>query len=277
MRQMDRVALFVDAGYLFAGGSKRITGHADPVPRKRIKLDNAAVCDFLREIARETNLDLLRIYWYDGVYAGEPNPQQNALSYSPCVKVRLGVITGSGKQKGVDSLIVTDMINLSRNRAMASAILLAGDEDLRVGMQQSQEQGVHVHLVGWPESQSNLLKQEADSLREISLNEVQRFMSIQAEPSLVQVAVPVPAAGQDPLRAVAESVLAALSPEDRSYMAQAAKVDPHASVPREIDRRLLASFCTHTGQSELKDDEKRALRATFREVALEHARYPAKA
>ena len=53
-----------------------------------------------------------------------------------------------GEQKGVDSLIVTDMINLARNRAISDAVFVSGDEDLRVGVQQAQEFGVRVHLVG---------------------------------------------------------------------------------------------------------------------------------
>jgi uncharacterized LabA/DUF88 family protein len=52
-------------------------------------------------------------------------------------KVRLGFVNRAGEQKGVDSLIVTDMISPARNRAMADAVLRSGDEDLRVGVIQS--------------------------------------------------------------------------------------------------------------------------------------------
>ena len=51
-------------------------------------------------------------------------------------------MNSSGPAKGVDSLIVTDMITLARNGAMSDAVLLSGDEDLRVGVQQAQEFGV---------------------------------------------------------------------------------------------------------------------------------------
>ena len=45
------------------------------------------------------------------------------------VKIRLGFINSVGEQKGVDSLIVTDLIELARQKAVCDAILLSGDED----------------------------------------------------------------------------------------------------------------------------------------------------
>ena len=58
------------------------------------------------------------------------------------------------------------MIALARNRAISDAVLVSGDEDLRVGVQQAQEFGVRVHLVGIKPgrgSQSLFLLQEADT------------------------------------------------------------------------------------------------------------------
>ena len=78
----------------------------------------------------------------------------------------------------MDSLIVTDMITLARNRAMASCVLLCGDEDLRVGVQQVQEHGVRVHLlgVGRVENQSGFLKQEADNTHKWLMNVLTEFL-----------------------------------------------------------------------------------------------------
>ena len=271
---MDRAALVVDAGYLFAQGSRQLTGQAEPVPRKRISLDNEATCELLRGVAKDTGLDLLRIYWYDGVHAGELNQQQLGLSFCAGVKVRVGAISGAGKQKGVDSLIVTDMITLSRNRAMVSAVLLAGDEDLRVGMQQSQEQGVQVHLLGWTGSQSGLLRQEADSVREITLEELKRIMSIQPPDAVPAPIVPARVESRDPYLAVAESVAETLSPQDLMNTAAAAETNPRGFVSRELDRLLLASLCAALGRTVLEDDERRNLRDVFRAVVLRRAERP---
>jgi hypothetical protein len=80
------------------------------------------------------------------------------------VKLRLGRISG-GKQKGVDSLIVRDFMTLARERAMVTAYLLAGDEDLREGVVAAQDMGVRVIVVGIPglrNNQAETLIREAD-------------------------------------------------------------------------------------------------------------------
>ena len=143
---MDRVAVFVDAGYLFAQGSIELCGAK--LARGRINLDHNALAAKLKSFAEDASkLPLLRIYWYDGTSQG-PTSQHITLAGMADIKVRLGFVNSQGQQKGVDSLIVTDMITLARNRAMAECILLSGDEDLRVGVQQAQEFGVRVHVLG---------------------------------------------------------------------------------------------------------------------------------
>ena len=132
---MNRVAVFVDAGYLFAQGSIELCGAK--LTRGEFVLDHNAVVAKLQAFAEATSeLPLLRIYWYDGTSQG-PTPQHITLAGQANVKVRLGFVNSQGQQKGVDSLIVTDMITLARNQAMAECVLLSGDEDLRVGVQQA--------------------------------------------------------------------------------------------------------------------------------------------
>src|SRR6266545_2548466 len=117
---MMRVAVFVDAGYLFAQGSALLTGQ--PRPRREVELDLDRILSALEELAcRLSGVPLLRIYWYDGTDSG-PTPQHLAVAYKPCVKLRLGFVNTAGEQKGVDSLIVTDMITLARNGAMSDAL-----------------------------------------------------------------------------------------------------------------------------------------------------------
>ena len=121
---------------------------------------------------------LLRIYWYDGLLGTRPSIEQEELARSDNVKVRLGTET-AGQQKGVDSLIVTDLIELARNHAITDALLVSGDEDLRIGVQIAQSFGVRVHLLGIEPSrgnQSNLLRQEADTTGEWSKNDISKFL-----------------------------------------------------------------------------------------------------
>ena len=174
---MDRVAVFVDAGYLFAQGSKELCG--TKLTRANIRLDHEVLIATLKDIAQSlSGLPLLRIYWYDGTSQG-PTPQHITLADQADIKVRLGFVNPRGEQKGVDSLVVTDMLTLARNGAMAECVLLSGDEDLRVGVQQAQEYGVRVHLLGIRPargSQSPFLLQEADSTHEWTSDELGAFL-----------------------------------------------------------------------------------------------------
>ena len=92
---------------------------------------------------------LLRTYWYDGLpRANRPTPDQNEISDAADNKLRLGMVNSQGEQKGVDSLIVTDLIELARNRAISDALILSGDEDIRIGVQVAQTYGIRIHLLG---------------------------------------------------------------------------------------------------------------------------------
>ena len=161
---MERVAVFVDAGYVFAQGSFELCG-AKFDPRRDGSRPQGRSDQAEDVRGSRVGLPLLRIYWYDGTSQG-PTSQHITLAGQEDVKVRLGFVNSRGQQKGVDSLIVTDMITLARNRAMAECVLLSGDEDLRVGVQQAQEYGVRVHLLGIKPARGNqsmFLLQEADA------------------------------------------------------------------------------------------------------------------
>ena len=102
-------AVFVDAGYLYAAGSKLISGTKHR--RDSLALDIDQVLAALQEsVASLTpRSPLLRVYWYDGVLRTGPTAQQRQLAQTDHVKLRLGVLAFSGRQKGVDSLVVTDL------------------------------------------------------------------------------------------------------------------------------------------------------------------------
>jgi uncharacterized LabA/DUF88 family protein len=174
---LDRTAIFVDAGYVFASGSKLLAG--DKLARSELRLEHDVLLALLVGLATElTQLPLLRIYWYDGA-SGAANPAQVALSYRPNVKLRLGSVTERG-QEGVDELIASDLVTLARNRAIADALLLSGDDDLRPAVEEAQQLGVRVHLLGIPkarENQAAALVQAADGTRELSEAEVRGFLS----------------------------------------------------------------------------------------------------
>src|SRR6266540_6388977 len=85
---MDRVAIFIDAGYFFAQGSIALTGQK--CQRSEIIVDFDKLLSELEEFAKKVSgHQLLRIYWYDGTSTG-PSAQHTLLAFKPRVKVRLG-------------------------------------------------------------------------------------------------------------------------------------------------------------------------------------------
>ncbi len=254
---MDRVAVFVDAGYLFAQGSLLVAG--EKLHRSELHLDHDKVIATLAELATEvSSLPLLRIYWYDGSSSG-PSTQQLALAFRANVKLRLGFVNQHGQQEGVDALIVTDLINLARNRAMADALVLTGDGDLRVGIQQAQELGVRVHLLGIEparENQSPALVQEADTVHELR----KEVLSTLIERTHGHFPGPVPSSGDDsPLVAAAEMIAGQLTDDEVDALLRESS---GGSVPTEVDRRLLVEGSRRTGEP-LSPHDKRLVRETF--------------
>ena len=199
-----RIAVFVDAGYLYAQGSIAITKAKKPKPREELNLDVQKFLAKLRELTKELapNKSLLRIYWYDGAVPGRLNESQVKLAMTDDIKLRLGRLHEDGQQKGVDSLIVTDLIELARNRSITDALLISGDEDVRVGVEIAQTHGIRVHLLGIhpaDESQSELLRREADTRRVWDADGVRSFLEHQARSKPIPVVTQRAAATKSPL------------------------------------------------------------------------------
>jgi uncharacterized LabA/DUF88 family protein len=265
------VAVLVDAGYVFAQGSILLAGRR--LPRGEIALDHSAAVRAFAEFAeRVSGARLLRVYWYDGTSTG-PTAQHLTLAHLDNVKVRLGFVNSVGEQKGVDSLMVTDMITLARNRAVTDAVLVSGDEDLRVGVQQAQEFGVRVHLVGIKPSrgsQSLFLLQEADTTHEWTHPEVCRFLACRVKPGIEDAAAPPSAnvvapfgsvgAETDLLRHLATTVAAPLDKTELAALIEA--FERTRQLPKDVDRQLLSG-----GRSALRRDldptEKKRVRSAF--------------
>lgn len=269
---MDRTAFFVDAGYLFAQGSVALSGKK--LPRGHLAFDAERAAKALADLATKiVNLPLLRIYWYDGTSTG-PTSQHISLAHLAGVKVRLGFVNSVGEQKGVDSLIVTDMINLARNGAMTDAVLLSGDEDLRVGVQQAQEYGVRVHLVGIKPSrgsQSLFLLQEADTTLELVADDLSSFLSVKTAPAQAPASVAPAAEGSLEERAVTESSADTLAQVANKVAADVPAADLEALVesieksgqtPKEFDGQLLGKSRTRLG-AYLDSSQKTEIRVLF--------------
>ncbi len=266
---MDRCSVFVDAGYLFAQGSALLAGSRRR--REDIRLDIAGVRSALQDAAAMVapGVPVLRIYWYDGAPMGRLSAQQYALAETDGIKLRLGALNLGGEQKGVDPLIVSDLVELARNRSICDAVLVTGDDDVRLGVLVAQSYGVRVHVVGIEPAratQSRLLRMEADSLMEWGAARVSAFLSMRDEPAATPPPTPVvDGESATPLMTVVSAFVSALSPDQmqgaRSF-AQAA-----GGLPPDIDRRLLPVCRTAIGRN-LDASERRHVRAIARDMLL---------
>ena len=288
---MPQIAVFVDAGYLYAQGSALLKGRK--LSRESIRLSEKEALDQLGETACTVAPDcrLLRIYWYDGVLrSNRPSIEQDLIGQSANTKLRLGLVNSRGQQKGVDSLIVTDLIELARNRAITDALILSGDEDIKIGVQVAQTFGVRVHLLGIKPakgSQSDNLMMEADTCHEWNEAIVGRWMHCDDVATDLPVQPPAVASGTDNSSAAAQPPFASGSPstpdEFRAIVAveatnmiealSATDLERHAQfldanpgrIHSEIDRRTLASLRNQLDR-DLTDAERKEYREAFAAV-----------
>ena len=223
-------------------------------------------------VTTKTNgAQLLRIYWYDGLLGARPSIEQEELARTDNVKVRLGTVT-AGQQKGVDSLIVTDLIELARNHAISDAVLLSGDEDLRIGVQIAQSFGVRVHLLGIEPSrgnQSNLLRQEADTTDEWSKGQIAEFLKDidnKNDAPMLPTAELVPAVPiedeDDALGRVVGEIIGSM--DDREVGSVAGILaQSHHGIPYDYDKKLLG-YGRRSLARDLSTPEKLHIRDKFR-------------
>jgi hypothetical protein len=255
---MDRSAIFVDAGYLFAAAGQLVCG-----TRSRAQLDcdaRALTSDLAAWVhGHSGGLDSLRTYWYDGAANAVPTAQHEQIGGFSYVKVRLGRLI-QGEQKGVDALIYRDLMTLARERAIARAYVLSGDEDLREGVVAAQDMGVQVVLLGIPTSQrtnqSAALIREADEHVVLSKEHWARFFAPRATSAPQQNASP----------AEAQAAGRAFAVDWISKAKGADLADLHGQrpkIPREIDVPLLLEAEKPLGSLRERQDLKREVRAGF--------------
>jgi len=281
---MKRHAIFVDAGYVFAQGSVSLSG--SKTPRTQLKLDATEIIAQLSALAlaMSAGVPLLRIYWYDGAWNG-PTVEHLALANTENVKLRLGTINSAGEQKEVDSLLVTDLIDLARNQSICDATVVTADSDVRVAVQIAQTFGVRVHLIGLEPSrvsQSPSLRQEADTVHEIAKADVAKFLKILAPAppkppiatspgsfaaALTNVSASQAASVKTVDQVIDDAIQQTLAVPNSDIPALKAALSASTGVPTEYDRRLLG-ICRTLLQRDLTGDERREMRDLFKKKVL---------
>ncbi len=225
---------------------------------------------------------LLRVYWYDALLGPRPSLEQMTIAHLAGVKIRLGSLNNAGEQKGVDSLIVTDLIDLARNRAVSDAVVLvSGDEDLRVAVQVAQTYGVRVHVLAVDDPKKNVstaLQMEADSVETLDEQWLQKHVAITSADvrsvSTLSAAAPVSMVAPAPNNNVSQAEMSldvAVQCVCNELVTKTAggevqqlnsHFDSNTTVPPEYDGKLIAKTATLIGRK-LMAEEKRFARGIF--------------
>lgn len=271
---MFQIAVFVDAGYLYAQGSALLAGSKQP--RQRVRLNVPAMLADLRTEARtvEPTARLLRIYWYDGlIRGGILTLDQRTVAESEDVKCRFGIVNSRGEQKGVDSLIVTDLIELARGQAISDAVIMSGDEDIRVEVQVAQSFGIRVHLLGIQPargSQSPDLVAEADTLHEWAKNRVETWMTVVGgDPTFQSDAQPLLEGDEAWLTSAIAARAGVIEPKEARDLYDYAQANRN-QLPPDFDRPSLATARNAIGR-DLSPDERKVFRGRLLEALRQRA------
>ncbi|MER0246084.1 NYN domain-containing protein [Streptomyces sp. HSW2009] len=235
-------AIFVDAGYVYAAAGRLVAGTED---RRAFELDTEGLIEAFIDRARTIFPDsrLLRVYWYDGARRRIHTAEQQRIAELPDVKVRLGNLNANNQQKGVDSLIRSDLESLARHRAIGDAVLIGGDEDLVSAVEAAQGYGARVHLWGIEaatgRNQAEPLLWEVDSQRTFDLEFCKPYVmrrAVTTEPPGELAGGHLPS--RDDVRFVGAQVAAQwLASRGRATLADL--LPGHPYLPGSVDQELL--------------------------------------
>lgn len=275
------LAIFVDAGYLFKQGALAAFGSS--LGRHETTLDAKLFVGKLTDWVglQYPHNEMLRTYWYDGSKDGVPSPEQLEVAALAYVKFRRGRINSSGQQKGVDTLIVRDLMVLSQERSIQRAIVLSGDEDLREGIEYAQDRGVHVAVLGikakGTTSQSRELVREADHVLfvpdELIKSALSRTALIEYPTTALPPSGPTPPTPQGTVVPIVvpeyDAVIVAAANCAEVWLAGATREEVAAlfagrpSLPATLDGGLLRYIVKQTGIYTLDDLQRRGARVAF--------------
>ena len=155
----DRVAIFIDGSNLY---------HALRSNFRRYDLNFAEFTNKLRGERR-----LFRTYYYnvlqDPSQRAEGSREQqeflNALRDTPYLEVRLGgtkLSQGIPVEKGIDVMLVTDLLHFAWNGLYDVAVLVSGDSDFAYALQAVKNMGKHVEVAYFESNVSRDLLNVAD-------------------------------------------------------------------------------------------------------------------
>lgn len=276
---MDRYVVMVDAGYLLRQSIEIVSKRSSSERKYLAITDLPKLKQLLLDKSREAldlkERELLRIYWYDGVMSTGMTPQQREIMQFPDIQFRAGTINSKGQQKGVDSLIITDLIELAGNQAVCDAALISGDGDLAVGIELAQKNGVRIALIGIEDlsihvshKQSSEVTSRADRIIKIGPDDLASCMCFVEDSSLKankkigenQKSNAPHKSNQSNEQRIKEIVIQFMKDEQISTD----PIDPETNfISSDIDRSLIHHVYISLEKGRLTNDEKKFARECF--------------
>lgn len=271
---MQRVAVFVDAGYFWVQAAHIVLGGRGQRNQLTVDYNKLRVELLSRMNEQFPGANLLRVYWYDGPGPNGKNPDHQALEQLDDIKLRLGTRNSTGAQKAVDGLIIADMISLAQSKAITDAMLISGDADLIPGVIAAQNLGIRVHLLsmGPVTATSPYLRCEVDLKEHWNNNNVKGFIkpvkataASAAKPNITnnnETITPAKAVANKPTLTLKDAAQKTHAEIDPVVLKTAT---PEGALPKEIDKKLLLEAKTNLGRP-LTEAEKRQARDEFRKL-----------
>lgn len=195
---------------------------------------------------------LLRIYFYDGKLQGVTSVQRQAMD-EPGVRMIYGHTTYGAegvRQKGVDGLIILDMVKLSEY--VSDIVLVSGDADFVPAVEYVQNKGVRVHGVSFDGAQENVsrfLHAVLDGMDVWTAREVEKC--IQNYP---------PGDHTASFQELHQSLMTSFSGNAQFFVENRL-----VNIPPEIDRQLISYAIKTSNCEELPNEERISWRERFKE------------
>ena len=256
---MEKYVVLVDAGYVYAEGSKLMFGDMKP-----IYINGSEFCSSIYDKIEEFYVNelqepiprRLRMYWYDA------RERSQWIASMPGVTLRLGRVNYSGTQKGVDGAIIRDMLTLCDTGKVSDVFLISGDEDLIEGVSKVKDQGVLVHLFQFKtvvNNMSHALLNEADGLLEIHQTDMRT--AITGPGDIIDMETQAPARKflndelQEELQWISSDFLARYSADELMTM--------KPRIPQAIDKMLFKRIENADSPTEVEDARRHEIRGAF--------------
>lgn len=200
----DHCIFMIDAGYLLAASATKSTGSS---MRRGINVDYAhLLAGLLQAAEQDCGLPALRAVWYDAARGGQPTEEHRQIGRLPSTKIRIGRISAvTGEQKGVDLRLALDLIGISRADRVEVIYLISGDDDLAEAVEQAQEQGVKVVLLGVPAATTRTGVSSASDNLVITVDRVLAIPDKVLQDSIIAVTAPQPGISAEHSPATLES------------------------------------------------------------------------